>query len=473
MNARSLAWLVGLGFAIAAAACGDDLAPGAGGADGGVGEAGDSGAVADGQAEGDSGPVVKPGPPGTLDTKFGKDGVTSWPLPPNAPAPSFIDLIRTATQQDGKVVFAFSARNSPTIFVTRLDEIGKADPSFGTGGTQTTTLVTGGIGSSYVTATAVQPDGKLLVVALASPTVGTATVSPKFATVVVRYLPSGALDGSFNAGGIFTAALSTSDYPSCVALQPDGKILVGGGCNDGTTGTACILRLTSSGARDASFGNNGLVDTPLTNSYEQVSDLHVLPDGRLLAAANTYVPTNVGSSGRYMAIRYASDGSVDTSFGSGGSVTTAFDSVNRSNDQLSSILVRGDGSFVLAGNHSLVEVPAVKPFGFTKITSDGALDTTYGNDGHLTLDPGSTVYVPRTVATGSDMVSLGVHVSTASRSWLTKVKSNGVIDATFGKEGFAEVFEGKLPQDLARPVSQRVHVVGLGADSVSVARFWL
>lgn len=475
MKYRSLGWLTGLGFAVSAAACGDDVVPSAGpGTDGGVGDAGDSGPVADGQAEGDSGPVIKPGPPGTLDTKFGKDGVASWPLPATAAPQSSIDTIKATTQPDGKVLFAFAGRNTTNIFVTRLDETGQVDPSFGAGGTQTTSVVPGGVGTSFVTGIFLQPDGKVLVAGAVSPTLATQTSSPKYSMVVARYLPTGTLDGSFNSGGVFATKISTSDAFGSIALQPDGKILLGGACFDGTAANICILRLSSSGTRDSSFGTDGLASTSLVNdSPESVQDLRVLSDGRILAAVSTSVPTNVGSSRSYMAIRYESDGAVDGTFGTGGTLTTRFDTANRSNDQLSALLLQADGSFVLAGNHELTEIPAVRSFGFTKVTANGSLDTSYGLAGYLTLDPGETVFVPRAVSSGSDVVSLGVHGGTSVRTWLTRAKSTGVVDATFGKQGFTKVFEGQFPVDLARPVSQRAHVVGIGPTSVSVLRVWL
>lgn len=475
MKYRSLGWLIGLGFAVGAAACGDDVGPSAGpGTDGGVGEAGDSGPVADGQTEGDSGPVIKPGPPGTLDTKFGKDGVASWPLPSNAAPQSSIDTIKATTQPDGKVLFAFAGRNTTNIFVTRLDETGQVDPSFGTGGTQSTSVVPGGVGTSVVTAILLQPDGKVLVAGSVSSTLATQTSSPRYSIVVARYLPTGTLDGTFNSGGVFATKVSTSDYFGALAIQPDGKILLGGACYDGSAANICILRLNTSGTRDSSFGTDGLVSTPLVNdSPESAQDLRVLSDGRILAAASTIVPTNVGSSRSYMAIRFESDGAVDGTFGTGGSLTTRFDTTNRSNDQISALLLQPDGSFVLAGNHELTEIPAVRPFGFTKLTASGSLDTSYGLAGYLTLDPGEPVFVPRAVSSGSDVVSLGVHYGTSIRTWLTRTRSTGAVDATFGKQGFTKVFEGQFPVDLARPVSQRAHVVGIGPTSVAVSRIWL
>lgn len=112
----------------------------------------------------------------------------------------------------------------------------------------------GGFGSQAVVTTsgtsegmAVAPDGKIV-------TAGTSGVQ----IIVRRYTPNGALDPSFGAGG--TATLLNPNYAmhaTTVAVQDDGKIVVAGWADNSGLEDFLVLRLSSMGTIDGSFGSGG------------------------------------------------------------------------------------------------------------------------------------------------------------------------------------------------------------------------
>ena len=128
-------------------------------------------------------------------------------------------------------------------------------------------------------------------------------------------------DPTFGTAGI--ATLNWSEFYSSAALQPDGKILIGGG--EATNGLATLGRLNANGSLDTTFGSGGSVSTVfnvpaggdfgITSSF---SSVFVESDGKIVAIGSA---DDVGAIGGYFTAeaRYNSDGSPDTTFGDGGS----------------------------------------------------------------------------------------------------------------------------------------------------------
>jgi uncharacterized delta-60 repeat protein len=170
--------------------------------------------------------------------------------------------------------------------------------------------VAAGTGSVGLTeAMAVQADGKILVG-------GNLFAQSTNSMLVIRYNADGSLDTSFNSTG--TVALrSEGGVPytaSAIAVQKDGKILaVGSGADDAQTGHVAVIRFLPNGAVDQTFGNKGVADAPIPrgsgNSAVQPSGLTIQPDGKILVTGDD------GSSGSdFVLIRYNADGSLDQTF---------------------------------------------------------------------------------------------------------------------------------------------------------------
>jgi uncharacterized delta-60 repeat protein len=159
---------------------------------------------------------------------------------------------------------------------------GVFDPTFGAGGRATTAMNY----SPQAKAVLVQPDGKIVVVGDAAPTAGA-----KRDVAYARYNANGSLDETFGFGGrAFVSISAGNDFVSAAALQPDGKILIVGATEpspDSTNTDFFIIRLDESGRFfDSQFGNQGkvLINQGMSDTANSV-DLQ--PDGRIVVAGNT------------------------------------------------------------------------------------------------------------------------------------------------------------------------------------------
>jgi uncharacterized delta-60 repeat protein len=223
---------------------------------------------------------------GALDTTFGSGGYAS--INPD-PTHSWYNISGQAmvVQPDGKILVTGIA-NYNYLPVSRFNANGTVDTTFGTGGTALVPL--SALGTGYTSAQgndlAVQSDGKILVVGQAAH-----TSSSNSDFVIARLNPAGSLDTGFNGTGAATVDFAGgNDEAQAVAIQADGKIVLGGGAVVVGTGFFLALaRLNADGTRDATFGNNGTLMTQPTVPFERIWDMALQPDGKLttLAGYNT------------------------------------------------------------------------------------------------------------------------------------------------------------------------------------------
>jgi uncharacterized delta-60 repeat protein len=357
--------------------------------------------------------------PGSLDPGFGTGG-RAW-FSDAGTVPYDVELAR---QSDGKLLVVNGSNR-----LRRLLADGKPDPSFGTAG-DGSVIVTSGQRIAYqVSAVTVQPDGRIVVAGNAP-----SGVLGRPDMLVARYNADGTLDTSFAGGlGINTFDLSTySDGVSQVLLEPDGSILLAGVVGDssgggdtnfavlkltaagtidpsyGKAGLASVgddifdvpraaartgdggvvlvgriarsggaladmglVKLTSAGLPDPSFGSNGngIVRPLINGGHEEGRDVVVQPDGKIVVLVT-------GSTLTWLT-RYLADGQLDRTFGINGeaAVPTPMNGW--------ALALQADGSVWVAG-----EVPGigVADYGLMRFTASGQPDTTFNNGAVLALD---------------------------------------------------------------------------------------
>jgi uncharacterized delta-60 repeat protein len=247
----------------------------------------------------------------------------------------------------------------------------------------------------------------------------------------------GELDPTF-AGGIVTRDLTTAgDFGFAVAVQADGKVLMAGRAWMGTTNgnDFAVARFNADGSIDSTFGNNGLVITNMGASSDTVYAIKVMSDGKIVVAGET---TRSGMGTDFALARYNADGTLDGTFGSGGKVYTDF---SNSTDQARSIALTGSGQIVVAGTVTIAGVPRVA---MAVYTSAGTLDSTFGTSGKVTTTyapgyaRGESVAV---LSNGSIVVGGSAFNAATGGSDFVAVKylSTGILDSTFGTSGFAVV----------------------------------
>ena len=164
-------------------------------------------------------------------------------------------------------------------------------------------------GDDYGNALVIQPDGKILVA-------GATHNGTDWDWYIVRLMPDGALDGTFGTGGIVTTDLrGFNDWGTSIALQPDGKIVFGSKNSNGTDTDFAVARYNPDGSLDGTFGTGGKVFTPIGSGNDDGSRVTLQPDGKIVLAG-WYVN---GTDDDFAIVRYNTDGSLDSSFGSGAS----------------------------------------------------------------------------------------------------------------------------------------------------------
>ncbi len=313
---------------------------------------------------------------------------------------------------------------------------GDLDPSFGAAGIVTTTFTTGS--DDHLRALAVQADGKMVA---AGYEVQPATHEETFA--VARYNTDGSLDTSFGSGGkvltTFPAGSGNTpvDEAYAVAIQPaDGKIVVGGLVNSLVGGSGQhpqmgLARYNTDGTLDTTFGTGGLSTVVIGgNSFNnQVNGLAVQPSDGLIVAAGE------NDSG-WVVARFAPSGGLDASFNSGGTPPGAQQfNLGSALDNANAISIQSNGQIVAAGSAN--DVGTASSFGVVRLNVDGSFDSTFGTAGKVVTSFGGVARANAvTVQSDGRIVVAGTAVVGGNSGFgLARYNATGTLDTTFNGTG--------------------------------------
>ena len=258
---------------------------------------------------------------------------------------------------------------------------GNLDPTFGNGGTVRTDFA-GNI--DQANAVAVQPNGQI--VAAGSSFSNSRTVED---FIVARYNANGSLDKRFGKNGkITTDFFRNVDSISAVAIQPDGRIIVAGVAqlagNGGNPRVFALARYRSDGSPDTSFGNGGSLTTSFGGNFAAASAIMLQPDGKILAAGTVDFNPDIPGSGLDFALaRYNSSGTLDGTFGKGGKVVFDFFG---SFDQANAAALQPDGKIIVAGSASYDSFNRDIGFALARFNTDGSTDFGFGTGGKQITD---------------------------------------------------------------------------------------
>ena len=216
-------------------------------------------------------------------------------------------------------------------------DAGDLDSSFGSSGKVTTDFFGGSDDAFHVI---ILPNNDILAVGSANK-LGTGS---DFALALYRN--NGGLDFSFGSSGkVTTDFFNDNDFAEAVAIQPDGKIVVAGAAfSSATDFDFALARYNSNGSLDTSFGSGGKITIDFGGTQDQALGIALQPNGKIILVGSRL---DISTSNRDWALaRYNSNGSLDTSFGSGGKVTTDFGG----NDEARDVALQGNGKIVISGN---------------------------------------------------------------------------------------------------------------------------
>jgi uncharacterized delta-60 repeat protein len=232
---------------------------------------------------------------------------------------------------------------------------------------------------------AVQTDGKIIAVGT---TWNATTYVSQFA--LARYAGRGSLDAGFGAGGKVTTEFGGwADAAYAVAVQGDGKIVAAGSAGGGPTGSDIALaRYNADGSLDTSFGGDGKVVTDFDLTHEAAFGLAIQPDGKLVTVGYTRPFGRFDTNPPDFALaRYNPDGSLDTSFGDDGKLSTSF--TQGWADLAYGIAFARDGKIVAAGWAFPAGGSGPGVIDVARYDADGSLDASFDGDGKVISAPSS------------------------------------------------------------------------------------
>jgi uncharacterized delta-60 repeat protein len=307
-------------------------------------------------------------PDGTVDASFGSGGIVITPLTSN------MDRAYAVALDAGENIVIAGEFNQMlgvpgSFLVARYLTNGSLDMSFGTGGVVSTPMPQPG----GALAIAIQSDGKIVAAGVSGEHVALA-----------RYETTGALDATFGSGGTVVDTLTPAGA-FAIALQPDGKIVIGG-YRRLLYSRFLLERYDVNGGLDPSFGTGGVVTTAVVNYNSYASSVTIQPNGYIVAAGGAQQPPGPGPD-MFAVVRYKPDGSLDPSFDGDGKVTTSL-----GNDAAGHAVVKvqADGKILVAGHRS-------GGYGITAVAmiryeGDGSLDASWGSGGIVTTQVGAQSY---------------------------------------------------------------------------------
>jgi uncharacterized delta-60 repeat protein len=347
---------------------------------------------------------------------------------------------------------AHDVNNRLEVLVARLDTDGSLDPSFGSGGFILHQFGGGATPSSEAQGVLVQPDGKILISGQATDSNG------RQEAMVARLNPGGSLDSTFGTGGAVLSQQGVGTQPrsrvnfESIVLQ-GGKIVVGGEATDTHNQTQLmVIRLNPDGTFDSSFGSGGVFLDQLgfgTSPRSRVTSIALQSDGKILAAGDGEPGAGGGGEDIVVVRLNGTDGSLDSSFGSGGIVETNLGSGPTPFSGLFPVTALADGKLIVGGsltNASGKEVALV-----ARLNPGGGFDSSFGSGGVSTMQFGETnPMIPNTpsgyvfsmavqpngrIVAGLNISGTGTDFDESSK--IARFNADGTLDTSFGTGGVA------------------------------------
>lgn len=310
------------------------------------------------------------------------------------------------------------------VFVNKHLENGDTDTSFGNNGT--VYFSNYAAANSLISALKVQPDGKIVLSGAIS---GQAEVR--------RLNTDGSPDSSFGNNGIVSIGLN---YVGCMALAPDGKIVVIGQYWNGEINVYELHRYNADGSTDTTFGDNGVVHADVTSyKFDLALDVAVQPDYKIVVAGKSYLTLE-----NAVICRFNESGSFDTGFADNGVAIIAL-SPDAGNGTFERVALQPDGKIVAAGYalglYGTGGYNSTNP-AVVRLNANGSIDTAFGTNGEVILP---TIFNANDQFNALHLQSDGKILAGGSASYpypyvrsqfyLVRLSTTGAVDTGFGTEG--------------------------------------
>ena len=362
---------------------------------------------------------------GDFDTTFNGTGVATL----NSTGNTNDDGRAIAIDASGNIYLAGinSAAPGGSFMISRFLADGTLDTSFGSPNGYVTDTFSVGRGDSAF-AIAVDASGRPVVAGAINTQLGKQDMG------IARYQTNGSLDNTFGTAGhteINTDAVAGANViesANGMALDAGGKILVVGRHTQSSTTTIQIARLNSDGSLDTSFNSGGSMPGVVQTGPAGFGQaIGIDSNGKIVVAGYTSTST---TSNIVMA-RYNTDGTLDTSFGTAGVVNTDLGG----KEQAYGLTIDSSGRIVLVGSSN---VGSAAQFLVLRYNADGSTDTTFNGTGNraVTVSSGADVAYSVAIDANDKIVVTG---SAGGNTGLVRLNADGTLDTTFATGGIASV----------------------------------
>jgi uncharacterized delta-60 repeat protein len=275
--------------------------------------------------------------------------------------------------------------------------------------------------SAQIQSLALQSDGKIVAA-------GWGRINAKMQIVLSRYLSNGSIDIAFgNTGKGYNITLVGSESQALgVAIQTDGKILVTGYANLNGVSQIIVVRYTTAGIKDSTFGINGVASVSV-GIAAGANALVIQPDGSIVVAGAAII-NNVT---QLLVARFLSNGTLDSSFGVSGIVTTTVPGATQAT--ANAVVLQTNNKIVISG---FALLSGVNNFLVARYNADGTIDNSFGTNGITTMTIGSNAQA-QSVGLQSDGKIIVIGFSDLQTA-IARYDQNGILDTSFGASGITK-----------------------------------
>jgi uncharacterized delta-60 repeat protein len=263
----------------------------------------------------------------------------------------------------------------------------------------------------------------------------------------------GDLDTSFGSGGKKTINFGGTDDPRVVLVQPNGRIVVAGG--GGAASSFCVVRLRTNGTLDTTFGSGGKKVIDFGGDDESVFGAALQADGKIVLAGDSHLKVAVA--------RLKPNGALDASFEGDGKKVFSWGALGRAQ----AVVVAPNGKILLAGFSG----PEGGNIQVARLKTNGLLDTTFGAGGKAAVDFGGDDF-GMAMARQADGRILVAGRSSAAGAVVARLRATGTLDPDFDGDGRVTLPGGGSASAVLVQPDRNIVVAGnaMGSGVMTVTR---
>jgi len=300
---------------------------------------------------------------------------------------------------------------------------------------------------------------------------------------VARYLADGTLDTTFGSNGSVGNVVGPTNFGAEIvdlAVQADGRIVAAGAARGSSFSTLAYdfaaARLNADGSRDPTFNGGNALQVDWVGAPDRATRVLLQPDGKIVLAGQAttvYVPATGSQDSAMALVRLNADGSLDTTFGTGGRAVTSFGLLEAGQ----AAALQPDGKIVIAGR--VADNLADSHLGAARFHADGTPDASFGSAGQVRYNEVAEATALALQPDGRVLLALAHNDAGNTGFGVVRLNADGSVDTTFGASGLARLEAGPgvdAPLGLALQADGRIVVVGSSLNAATsfdfvVARF--